>query len=94
MLVSDLIVSESADWNVEKIKLYLPQYEDLIMKLVPSACDMSDNLVWLPENSGIILPKQAIAEALLKRGIMVVGKCKSGIDFARVPVDHVGAMDK
>lgn len=63
MLVSDLIVSESADWNVEKIKLYLPQYEDLIMKLVPSACDMSDNLVWLPENSGNYTTKTGYALA-------------------------------
>ncbi|KAH0903110.1 hypothetical protein HID58_042613, partial [Brassica napus] len=44
MLVSELLMSDSAEWNVNKIKQVLPHYEDLIRKLVPSDCGMRDEL--------------------------------------------------
>lgn len=47
MLVSDLFLPNSTLWNVEKIKVHLPQYEAQIRKLVPSTLEMEDTLTWL-----------------------------------------------
>lgn len=44
-LVSDLMLPNSTEWNVERIKLHLPQYEVAIRKIVPSRFSRTDELV-------------------------------------------------
>lgn len=63
MLVSELLMPDSAEWNVKKIKQVLPHYEDLIRKLVPSDCGMRDELVWLQEKTGNYTTKSGYALA-------------------------------
>lgn len=61
--MSNLIMPGSADWNAELIKLHLPQYEDHIMKLTPSALEMDDEHVWLFDKSGNYTTKSGYAIA-------------------------------
>ena len=53
LMVSALLSPVSNAWNVEAIRLHLPQYEDFIRKLLPSSRRKKDTLVWLPDKSGI-----------------------------------------
>lgn len=63
--VSELMLPNSVSWDARKIKALLPQYENLILKLVPSSCEMTDGLVWLLEKSGEYTTKTGNAVAKL-----------------------------
>lgn len=63
MLVSDLFLPNSTLWNVEKIKVHLPQYEAQIRKLVPSTLEMEDTLTWLYQKEGNYTTKSGYALA-------------------------------
>lgn len=50
--VSDLMIPHSTDWDIEKIKLFLPEYKDIILTLKPSKRGAPDKLRWLNHPSG------------------------------------------
>ncbi|XP_056842911.1 uncharacterized protein LOC130495527 [Raphanus sativus] len=50
--VSDLLCPISNCWDIDKIRSLLPQYEEVIMRIVTSSAPAPDCLVWLPERSG------------------------------------------
>ena len=52
MKVQELFIPNSTTWDVDKLKTYLPQYEVIIRKIVPSSQNMKDEIVWLLEKSG------------------------------------------
>lgn len=63
--VNELMLPNSVTWDVQKIRSLLPQYEDLILKLVPSSCSMKDERVWLLERTGEYTTKTGYAVAKL-----------------------------
>ncbi|XP_013729746.2 uncharacterized protein LOC106433468 [Brassica napus] len=65
LTVQDLILPSTGEWNVSAIRAHLPQYEDTIRLLQPSAFEMQDTLVWLPEKSGSYTTKSGYALAKL-----------------------------
>lgn len=69
--VSALIDSASCTWNVEAIRLHIPQYEDHIRKLVISSTRPKDRLVWLPAKSGQYSTKTGYALLKLKKEHMM-----------------------
>lgn len=66
--VSDLILPGTDDWNVAAVRETLPQYESAIRKLIPSALQAPDELVWLPNASGEYTTKSGYAVAKLYNG--------------------------
>lgn len=53
----DLLDERTKEWNLDAIKLHLPHYEELIKNLIPIEFNMIDELVWLPERSGVYSTK-------------------------------------
>lgn len=68
LTVKELFQINSAEWDSEKIKLHLPQYEGDILKLVPSSLAMDDERVWLPEKSGEYSTRSGYALAKMNKG--------------------------
>lgn len=66
--VSDLIFPGSNEWNVEKIRSILPQYEDRICKLIPSSSQLKDERAWLFSANGEYTTKSGYAIAKLNTG--------------------------
>lgn len=66
--VSNLIVPDSNEWNIECIRDNLPQYEEAIRRLVPSSFHMEDERVWLPNASGMYTTRSGYAIAKLYNG--------------------------
>lgn len=66
--VSKLIDPITNDWNLSLIKETLPQYEEAIFKLVPSSFPLDDEIVWLPNASGVYSTKAGYALAKLCNG--------------------------
>lgn len=52
MTVSELLCPLTNTWDIQKIRLHIPQYEDLINKIIMSSAPASDSLAWLAEKSG------------------------------------------
>lgn len=52
LTVADLRLSLDGEWNIKKIRLILPQYEDDILSLKPSVSNAADKLVWLGTKTG------------------------------------------
>lgn len=63
MRVEELFKPASTEWDVDQVKLHLPQYEDHILKLVPGSLDMNDERVWLGGKSGQYTTKSGYALA-------------------------------
>lgn len=61
--VSDLLDHDSSEWNITAIRQLLPQYEDIIQKIMLSSYKMPDTLVWLPEKSGSYTTRSGYALA-------------------------------
>ena len=61
--VNELMFPNSVTWDIRKIRNLLPQYEDLILKLIPSSCSMKDEMVWLLEKTGEYTTKTGYAVA-------------------------------
>ncbi|KAG2288886.1 hypothetical protein Bca52824_048490 [Brassica carinata] len=52
LVVADLLDANTKEWNLDAVRLHLPQYEDMIKCLIPSEFLMDDEIAWLPERSG------------------------------------------
>ncbi|XP_056848924.1 uncharacterized protein LOC108820216 [Raphanus sativus] len=52
LMVQDLLLPESNEWNLPLVQLHLPQYEEIIRELIPSAQKPPDKLVWLGDIKG------------------------------------------
>lgn len=50
--VSDLMLENSTEWDVQKIERYLPFHSTLILQIKPSLCESNDVLIWLKSVSG------------------------------------------
>ncbi|XP_056864290.1 uncharacterized protein LOC130511362 [Raphanus sativus] len=57
LMVADLLNPQTNDWDLEKIRLHLPQYEEKIRLIIPSSLKPRDRQVWLPDASGIYSAK-------------------------------------
>lgn len=68
MRVKELIKAASDEWDVDQIKLHLPQYEDHILKLVPGSLAMEDERVWLLDKTGSYTTKSGYACAKVNSG--------------------------
>uniref|UniRef100_M4EYE7 Reverse transcriptase domain-containing protein n=1 Tax=Brassica campestris TaxID=3711 RepID=M4EYE7_BRACM len=66
--VSDLMMANSTDWNVEEIRRRVPVYEAHIRKLVPSEEFLEDEVIWLLEKSGNYSTKSGYALAKVHNG--------------------------
>ena len=66
--VSNLINPASHDWDVKLIREHLPQYEEAIRRLIPSAFPLEDERVWLPNASGVYSTRSGYAIAKLCNG--------------------------
>lgn len=52
LTVKDLLCPLSNKWSLERVRRYLPQYEDIILSIKTSSVQSQDTLVWLYEKSG------------------------------------------
>lgn len=52
LTVADLRVNQHEDWDTEKIRRILPQYEEDILAIKPSNENALDRQVWLGTKSG------------------------------------------
>lgn len=52
LTVADLRTNRQGEWDVEKIRLFLPQYEKDILTIKPSIKNAQDKQVWLGTKSG------------------------------------------
>lgn len=66
--VSDLIVPGTNEWDREKIRNTLPQYEEDICKLIPSSSILMDERAWLLNANGEYTTKYGYAVAKLNIG--------------------------
>ena len=66
--VSSLITPGTNEWDVEAIRETLPHYENFIRRLIPSALQAPDELVWLPNASGEYTTKSGYVVAKLCNG--------------------------
>ena len=57
LMVKDLMNPVTNDWDLQKIRQHLPQYEENIRLPIPSASAPKDRVVWLPEDSGVYTTK-------------------------------------
>ena len=60
LTVADLRTRQGGEWDLEKIRLVLPQYEEDILSLKPSLSNAEDKLVWLGNRSGRYPTKSVI----------------------------------
>lgn len=66
--VSRLINQACSEWDANLIRENLPQYEDVIQRLVPSSFLLEDERVWLPNLTGVYSTKSGYAIAKLCNG--------------------------
>lgn len=66
--VSDLLRPGTNEWDVERIRHTLPQYEEKIRNLIPSSSQLMDARVWLFNASGEYSTKSGYAVAKLNNG--------------------------
>ncbi|XP_048621840.1 uncharacterized protein LOC106442834 [Brassica napus] len=63
LCVANLLLPSSTEWNIQMIRDHLPQYEEVIKSIIPSDCNMNDELVWLKDKSGKYTTKSGYALA-------------------------------
>ena len=61
LLVSDLMLPQTMEWNVPFIREMLPQYEETIRKIITSSFHMQDEMIWVLDKTGIYSTKTAYA---------------------------------
>lgn len=59
--MADLLEAHSKEWNLEAIRLHLPQYEEINKNLIPSEFNIEYELVWLPARSRVYSTKTGYA---------------------------------
>ncbi|XP_019092384.1 PREDICTED: uncharacterized protein LOC109129176 [Camelina sativa] len=64
---NDHLTMDSRDWNLPLIKEILPNYEEDILKIRPSATGGEDTWAWLPTVSGTYTSKSGYFETLNQR---------------------------
>ena len=78
--VADLIDHTTKDWDVAKIQLLLPAYENSITSIKPSLTGTPDKLVWLGTKSGEYTTKSGYYTAVNKEdnmaGVAIAGGFK------------------
>ncbi|KAF3484713.1 hypothetical protein F2Q69_00057287 [Brassica cretica] len=52
MTVSDLLISGSGEWDLQKIQQLLPAYEEAIQCIKPSKTGAPDRIIWLGTKTG------------------------------------------
>lgn len=62
------LLTPSMEWDLTIIREHLPQYEEMIRRLIPSTLGMQDERVWLPNASGVYSTKSGYAIAKLCNG--------------------------
>lgn len=63
LCVADLLIPHTSNWNLQAIRENLPQYEDSIKAIIPSECNINDELIWLNDKSGTYTTKSGYALA-------------------------------
>lgn len=88
LLVAELMVTGTTEWDHNKIQLCVPDYEERIMCIKPSATGAPDKLVWLGTKTGdytvkiktfswkLLKGALPVGEKLLQRNIAVDPHCK------------------
>lgn len=62
--VADLLNSETSEWELSKIRLILPAYEEAILSIKPSLTRSPDKLIWLGTKSGDYTTKSGYYSAV------------------------------
>lgn len=52
LTVSELMLENSTDWDLQKIEQIIPFHKDVVLQIKPSICNAPDELVWLRTASG------------------------------------------
>ncbi|KAG7536993.1 Zinc knuckle CX2CX4HX4C [Arabidopsis suecica] len=63
LMVNELLLPGSIEWDVSAIRSHLPHYEETIRRLITSSSPLEDSLVWLPAKSGSYTTKTGYALA-------------------------------
>lgn len=66
--VSDLLKPGTNEWDTDIIRSTLPQYEEMIRKIIPSSSHLRDERVWMFNASGEYSTKSGYAVAKLNNG--------------------------
>ena len=53
LMVSDLLCKITNAWELEKVRLFLPQYEECILKIITGSGPIEDRPAWVFEKSGV-----------------------------------------
>lgn len=61
LMVSNLLHPTMVEWNIEAVRRYLPKYEYSILRIIPSSCNMQDELVCIPNTSCLYSRKSGCA---------------------------------
>ena len=64
MVVADLMLPGGRHWDLQKIRLILPEYEDLILSIKHSTTGAPDKLMWLGTKSGEYATKSGYYAAM------------------------------
>lgn len=73
LLVKDLLDQRSNDWDLEKIRLHLPHYEEDIRLLIPSSSKPKNRQVWLPDSSGEYSSKSGYKKIFAEKNAIISG---------------------
>ncbi|CAN6882494.1 unnamed protein product [Brassica oleracea] len=73
LLVKDLLDQCSNDWDLEKIRLHLPHYEEDIRLLIPGSSKPKDRQVWLPDSSGEYSSKSGYKKIFAEKNAIIHG---------------------
>lgn len=65
LCVADLISPQTNAWNIQAIRQHLPQYEELILQIIPSSLNKPDELMWLHDKNGNYSSKSGYATSRL-----------------------------
>ena len=57
LMVADLLDPQTNEWDLHKLQLHLPHYEEIIRLIIPSVQKPNDKQVWLPDPSGVYTSK-------------------------------------
>lgn len=66
LCVADLISPLSNAWNLQAVRQPLPQYEELILQIIPSSFNKADEHVWLHDKTGTYSAKSGYATSRLE----------------------------